>query len=325
MVSFKASDLHRQAKERFGNEVAPGKLVLIHAVVAQGSALLITLLGYLFSLLIAQTGGLSGVGTRTLLSTIQTLLETAIMMALPFWNIGIFYVALGWARGYHTNSRSLLQGFRRFRSVLGLQILYTIMFVLLSMGLFYLSSVLFLLTPFSGNYLESLSPIMDSAATAEQIEALLSTENLFAIAKDMIPMFILFGVAFLVIGVPVFYRLRLCEFGVMDGFGARRSLRRSLQATKGKCKQLVKLDLHFWWYYLLQILCLVIANGDWLLPLLGVTIPIGEDAAYFLFFGLGTASQILLLWGFQGQVITSYALLYDDLSTPQAEPVLEQA
>lgn len=325
MVSYKASDLHRQAKERFGNAAAPKKIILIHAAVTLGSSLFITLIGYLFNFLIADTGGLSGMATRSILTTAQTLLETVVMMALPFWNMGIFYVALRWARGHRANGSDLLQGFRHFRSVLGLRILYSLIFVLLSIGLVYISSVIFLLTPFSGAYLEAFSPFMDPNATAQQIEALLTVENIYAIFPTMIPMFVIFGIALLVVGIPVFYRLRLADFAVMDGLGGRKSLRHSLQATKGSWRQLVRLDLSFWWYYLLQILCLLIANGNWLLPILGVNLPVGEDAAYFLFFGMGTALQILLLWGFQGQVMTAYALLYDDLSAPLAEPVLEQA
>ena len=315
----------QKAKEQLKNANAPKKTILIHACIAQGSALLIALIGYLFHWMIAQTGGLSGVSTRTILSTAQTMLETAVMMALPFWQIGIFYVALRWARGQYANSSDLLQGFRHFRSVLGLQILYTLIFMLLGTGLFYISSTLFLLTPFSQNYMDALSPLMDPAATTEQIEALLSMENLAVLARDMVPLFIIFGIIFLVIGIPLFYRLRLSEFAVMDGLGARKSLRCSLQATKGKWKMLLKLDLFFWWYYLLQGLCFVIANGNWLLPRLGIQLPLGADAAYFLFFSLGTALQILVLWQFQDQVITSYAMLYDTLTQPQTAPVLEQA
>ena len=50
-----------------------------------------------------------------------------------------------------------------------------------------------------------------------------------------------------------------------------------------------------------------------LLPLVGIQLPIGETGSFFLFYGLGTALQIFVLWGFQGQVLTSYALVYDRL------------
>ncbi len=325
MVSFKASDLHRQAQTLLKNTDNAKKLVLLHALIALGSTLLIAGLNILFKLQIAETGGLSGMGARTILSTVQTMLETAVMMALPFWQMSLIFVAINWARNRRPGTEDLLQGFRRFGSVLGLRILYAIIFVVLSVGLLYISSTIFLMTPFSKAYLDAFAPLMDPNVTAEQIEALVSAENLSALLPAMIPLFVIFGVVFLVVSIPAFYRLRLSEFGVMDGLSGRQAIWHSFRTTKRNWRYLVKLDLHFWWFYALQVLCNVIGNGNNLLPILGISLPFGEDAAYFLFFALGTALQILVLWQFRGQVITSYALLYDDLCLPQAEPVLEEA
>ena len=325
MISCKASDLRRQAQEQLKKAAAPKRLVLIHTLVALGSALLIAGLNILFNFLIADTGGLSGMGARTILSTVQTLLETAVMLALPFWQISLSFLALCWARNIYTRTDDLFQGFRRLGSVLGFRLLYGLVFLVLGFPALYLSSVIFMMMPFSAPVLEKFAPLMDPSATAQQIEALFSPEQMEALAGSMIPFFILFGIVFLIAAIPVFYRLRLGEFALMDGFGGGGALLCSLRMTRKNWRHLIKLDLSFWWFYGLQVLCNLIGNGDRLLPYLGITLPMSETAAYFLFYALGTALQILVLWQFQGQVLTSYAVLYDNLSAPQVVPVLDEA
>jgi len=320
MISFKASDLHRQARQQLQQATAPKRLVLIHASIALGSTLLLAVLNFLFSLLIDDTGGLSGMGTRSLLSTAQTLMETVVMMALPFWQIGLTFLALRWARNDSVQTGHLLQGFRRFGPVFAFRLLYGFVFLSLGFAAIHLASVIILMTPFSEALVDALSPMMDPSATAEQIEALFSPEKLSGMLDAAIPLFVVFGIIFLIAAIPVFYRLRPGEAAVMDGLGSGGALLHSLRITKGSWRHLVKLDLHFWWFYVLQVLCNLIANGNLLLPLLGISLPMGKEAAYFLFFGLGTALQILILWQFQGQVLTSYAVVYDTLSPPQAQP-----
>ena len=325
MISCKASDLRRRAQEQLGKATAPKRLVLLHTLVALGSALLIAGLNILFNSLIADTGGLSGMGARSILSTVQTLLETAVMMALPFWQISLSFLALCWARNIYTRTGDLLQGFRRLGSVLGFRLLYGLVFFVLGLAALYLSSAIFMMTPFSAPILEEFAPLMDPAATAQQIETLFSPEQMEAMAGKMTPFFILFGIVFILAAIPVFYRLRLGEFALMDGMGGGGALLCSFRLTRKNWRHLVKLDLSFWWFYGLQVLCNLIGNGDRLLPYLGIHLPVSESAAYFLFLALGTALQLLVLWQFQGQVLTSYAVLYDDLSPLREEPFTKQS
>lgn len=320
MASFKASDIHRQAQNRLQQAAAPKRLVLIHTLVALGTTLLIAGVNYLFSLLIADTGGLSGMGARSILSTVQTLLEMTVIIALPFWQIGLTFLALCWAQNVPTETDGLLYGFRQFKAVLVFRILYGLVFLVFLFAAANLSSIILLVTPFSNPLLDEISPLMDPA-NAAQIDALLSPDKLADMLNAMIPLLVIFGVVFLVIAIPVFYRLRLGEFALMDGFSSSNALLYSFRLTKGNWRHLVRLDLHFWWFYVLLLLCNVIGNGNLLLPLLGISLPIGEDGAYFLFFILGTALQILLFWQCRAAVLTSYAVVYDTLSQPQTESV----
>ena len=97
MEAFKPSVLRQQAGEALQNATyPPKKFVLIHTSVALGLTLLITALNFLLNQQIAQTGGLAGMGMRSILSTVQSVLEFAVNAALPFWEIGIVFAALCW-------------------------------------------------------------------------------------------------------------------------------------------------------------------------------------------------------------------------------------
>lgn len=306
----KADQLLQRAKQ-------PKKLVLIHTAIALGGSLLMTALNYLFSLRIADTGGLSGLGLRSVLATVQSVLELGVMVALPFWEIGLIYAALQWRKGESATGASLLQGFRRFGSVLAFRLLYGAALFVSGILVFYISSVVFALTPFVTPFMELLEPVWGAAATPEQMEALFTPELIAAATEAMIPMLILFAVFFLPVAAILFYRLRFGRFAVMEGMGAGRSLRESLRVTKKNALQLVKLDLHFWWFYLLQTLCLAVSYGDSILSYLGITLSLSTAGKFFLFYILGGALQALLLWQYQARVLTTYCLAYDCLREPK--------
>ena len=65
---LQVSQLHNRANERLTQVENPKKIALIHTAIALGASFLLTLVGYLLSLEIADNGGLSGLGTRTVLS-----------------------------------------------------------------------------------------------------------------------------------------------------------------------------------------------------------------------------------------------------------------
>ena len=297
----------------------PRKLVLIHTAVSLGSSLLAAALSFVLNQQIAGTGGLSGIGLRSILSTIQAVLELAVSVALPFWNISLAYAALQWIRREPAEPSSLLQGFRRFGTVFGARFFVSAIFMALAMAAIYISTTIFLLTPFSKQLLEVFEPILQAfdpnaaTMTQEELEALLTPELLTQAAKASIPMFVLFALLFAGFAIPLFYRLRFVDFFVMDGEGVLSSVSQSVRMTRGRSLQVVKLDLHFWWFYLLQLLTVVLCYGDTLLPLLGIALPFSADVGFFLFYALGCLLQCLLLWRFQATVSATFAHAYEAL------------
>ena len=157
-------DLRQRADKRLDFAAySPRLLVLIHTAVSLGASLVIGLINLLFAQMIDKTGGLSGLAERSMLQTAQTVLELAVTIALPFWNIGLTRAALCWARGELAEPPTLVEGFRSWRSVLGVKLLTALIFLGLCMAVSYLGSMLFLLTPFAGGLIEAMDPIMQDA------------------------------------------------------------------------------------------------------------------------------------------------------------------
>lgn len=289
----------------------PKTLVLIHAGVSLGASLLVSVLNFLLEFGIAETGGLSGLGMRSVLTSVQAILELAVSVVLPFWNIGLLFAALSWARGENARPGQLLQGFRRAGTLLGFYFVQGGLYFVLGMAVYHASTVLLMFTPYAEPLMAQLERLYASSAqlTPE------ITQELLTVMK---PLLILFGALFTVVAIPVAYRLRFAQYGVMEGSGAVRAIVHSVRITKGAVLQLVKLDLSFWWFYLLQALTVVLCYGDQILSALGITLPFSSQAAYFLFYCLGLALQCLLLWQCQAGISTAYCLAYRALA-PQPE------
>jgi len=301
----------------------PNKLVLLHTVIALGSSLLISLMSYLLDGQIADTGGLGGLGMRSLLSTMQTVLELVVLVVLPFWEIGVIFASLRWAKRENATPPNLLQGFRQFRTVLGANLLQGALYIAILVALSYLCVTIYLMTPLAGDLIELFKPLLQPDLTTQELEALLTPELISALIEACTPLYIGIGILFVLAAIPVFYRLRFAHLAVMDGFGPLASLLQSNRLTQYNCFWIFKLDLQFWWFYLLQFLCLLISHGVTVCNLLGVALPFSRDVAFFLFFGIGALCQGLLLWRYQAPVLTAYALAYLHGPYPPTEETVD--
>ena len=317
-MSLHFDDLRQNADKRLDFAAySPRLLVLIHTAVSLGASLVIGLLNLLFAQMIANTGGLGGLGARSMLQTAQAFLELAVTIALPFWNISLIRASLCWARGELAEVPTLLEGFRRFRSVLGVKLLTGFIFLGLCMAVSYLGSMLFLFTPFASGLIEALDPIMQDAGVLSS-ELLLNDETIAQLSSAAVPLMIFVGILFAAIAIPVWYRVRFADFAVMDGGRSVISLMESFRITKKKTLQIFKIDLHFWWFYLLQLLTVTLCYGDSILVALGVQLPISAELSYVLFYAAGILLQGLLLWYYQAKVSTVYALAYETLTADAA-------
>lgn len=316
------SILRSEADERLRNaRYCPKKMILIHTGIVLLVSALLTAVNYLLDQQIAGTGGLSGVSTRSLLTTVQTVLQLAQSIALPFWQIGYTYYVLRLAREKDTRPADLAQGFRRFGPVLRLKLITGCIYLGIAFACLYISSTIFMFTPWGEQMM-----IMLESATGDILsdEAALMEVVSTATSTFQIPILLLFLGCFLVMAAPFFYRFRMAEYWLMDhdGCGAMNALRCSRILMRGNCLNLLKIDLRFWWYFLLDGLVSVVCYGDMILELLGISLPIAPSISYFLFFGAYLLMQLGLYVWRRNEINVTYALVYQSLLPPEQEPTV---
>lgn len=295
----------------------PRKLIMVHSGVTIGVSLVLSVLSYLLDMGIAQTGGLGGIGTRTVLETVQSLLMTANMFLLPFWAIGYIGAVLHWTRRETADLGTLLSGFRCLRWVLRLLFIQGLVYVFLGIVGGYAGAAVFLLTP-GAQPLYALTQEMVDAGITDPY-AIMENEAYVSASMAMAP-YMLAGAAVLI--APVAYRLRFAEFALMDDpqQGALWAILCSWRMTRKNCLSLLKLDLRLWWYHLAVLLIAVLGYGDLLLGMAGIELGIGEDAAMFAFYVAGLLCEFGLYVWKKNEVFAVYALAYDQLAAPREEP-----
>ena len=322
MNDFNSQSLKKTAASRLSDATYdPRRLAAIHIGVSLGATLLIATVSFILEQKIGTTGGLSGIGLRSVLTTAQSFLQLVLTLLAPFWEIGIVFAAIRLVRGLPARPDSLTAGFRRFGPVLRLKLLQMLLYGALAMLCMYLSAAIFTMTPLSADFQALMLPFLENAMRTGETAAL-DAQMMDAIMQTMLPLFPIFIVVFLAALLPLMYRLRMAEYILMDDVpcGAMAAMVASWRMTRKRATVLLRLDLSFWWFYALQALTLVLAYGDQLLPLLGVPLPIGQSAAYFLFYGLYVAGELALFWRFGSYLHTSYAAAYEALRYQMPAP-----
>ena len=288
----------------------PKKLALIHTGVALAVSLVITILQFVLDREIASTGGLSGIGMRTVLSTVQMTLSTASIFLLPFWEIGFSRASLLMAGGRTTTPSDLAEGFRRMMPILRLFLLQLLMYLGIALLSANIASFVFMMTPFASELVETLTPLTSDPAALEQ--ALADSDFLMQLLPKMIPMYVILAILFGILAIPLFYRFRMSQFAIMDEpkIGALAAMHTSSHIMRGHRFHLFRLDLHFWWFYLAHILVTAVGWLDQLLPAIGIDLPMHADVSFFLFYIVHIALSLLIAWQFTARVQTTYAHFY---------------
>ena len=286
------------------------KIVLIWGGASALLSLAVSILNLVLDHQIAGTGGLSGIGLRSMLSTAQTILALSTVLVGPFWALGYDACILGISRNQEVRPGRLLEGFRRFGPVLRLQVLQFFLYFAVMLGAFYLSAALLSATPLA-------LPLMDFVV--ENQEQLLSgavdEATSLAMAEAMTPILIISGIACAAALIPIYYRLRFAPYVLLDGSGsAMAAMLLSNRLLRRRCFRLLRLDLSFWWYYLLTPAALLLSYGDWILAALGIPLPLSPEVASFAFYLVGLLAQLTVLYLWGNRVKTSYAAFYNALA-----------
>lgn len=296
------------ARERVENaKYSARKLALLSVGATVAVGFLLTLVGFLLEKQMESHVGLGGLEIRTFLSLIQTVLMIGGTAAIPFWNLGYTGAALKTARGEVAEPKALLAGFRVFFPALRLFLLQMAVIMAVCLVGMQVGTILYMLSPASDGAMIFLEQMMQDATVIDEAMAM-------RILKLMWPMYVLIGVVILGLLIPIVYRLRLVEFSLMDGEErALLNMANSYRKMRGNCLSFFRLDLSFWWYYLLQALAATLAYGDVFFG--------NNPVAYWGFYIASCGAQLAVGYCCLPRVMTTYAAAYDEI-TKEKEQVI---
>ena len=312
----------RQLKEfsagRLANAREGQKIVLYYSLITVAVSAVATGVSYVLSQQIAKTGGLGSMGVRSALTTAQTLLPIVQSVFLMCLTLGYLSAMLRIARGQYASPNGMRLGFDRFWVLLRCTLLKGLIFGGVAMASLYIAIMIYMMTPLSNSAVDILMPLVKNAGTS----GIALDDATYAQLMDATtPAMGIFGVLFLALAAPVFYRYRMADYLIIDrpATGALAALRDSRMMTKGSRWNLFRLDLSMWWYYAAVLVSAAIGYGDQLLPALGITLPFSDTVAYFLFFGVYLAATFAVYYFLRNRVEVTYALAYDSLRPQEPE------
>lgn len=310
---------HTAGQRLDSNRAQAQRVLLFFLAITTALTVAVSLISVLLSDRISETGGLRNMGLRSVLSTGQNvlpLIQSAVLLGLQ---MGYTTMCLHISRGEPIPGDTLLGGFRRFFPLLISQLLLGLIYTGVAFMSIYAGTYLFMLLPASDRFYEILSPVLNSATVLSDA-AVLDEATIAAAVQAMVPMLGISAALFLLVFIPMHYRYRMVIYRLIDQPRPRAlaALRESRFMMRRNRLALFRLDLRLWWYYLLQVLMVVVLYGDTLLALLGIFLPMSGTAA-FLFMGLSLALQWAVSWFFMNRVEVTYALAYDALLPKEQE------
>ena len=262
---------------------APAKrLIQVYALVWAVAVIVINLLSYFLDEASAGLSGLSHAGTRNNLLVVNVGITLVLELALLLWQAGYSGAALSLSRGNAPKWQQLLWGlYQPHRYLLCGLVLFVRWFVLT-----YLVTMLFVFV---------MPP-----------ELLLDGDMITDVAYNGLMM--LTG---LVLAILVFNR-RLLFFRMADGVDrpVYSVYREAIGLLRRRRGWFLRIDLHFWWYYLARVAIVVLPYGSLLLPETHADWMLALDLGLLL---ISTASTVCLELTCRNRIWVTYALAYDAL------------
>ena len=318
------SEIKAAALRRLTDAGQAKRIATIYAGVTLGLSALVTILGLVLEAMMSGTTGLGGMGRRTILSSVQSMLPWVVGLITMCVELGYQAAMLRVARGQYASPQTLRLGFDRFWVLLRCILLEGVILFAIAFGGIYIATMLFMLTPFSGRVMEVLSPVLENV-TLLSPEMVLDEALYDQLMQAMIPAFVMCAIVVAAAAIPVLYRLRMARFVIIDkpGIGALAALRESRKMMRGNCLRLVKLDMSLWQYYIGCVFASLLCYGDVLLPMMGVRFPWSDTVSYYLFFALYLAVQFAVYYFLKNQAEVAYSIAYDSIrpKEPKTEGV----
>lgn len=318
------SEIKAAALRRLTDAGQAKRIAAIYAGVTLGLSALVTILGLVLEAMMSGATGLGGMGRRTILSSVQSMLPWVVGLITMCVELGYQAAMLRVARGQYASPQTLRLGFDRFWVLLRCILLEGVILFAIAFGGIYIATMLFMLTPFSGRVMEVLSPVLENV-TLLSPEMVLDEALYDQLMQAMIPAFVMCAIVVAAAAIPVLYRLRMARFVIIDkpGIGALAALRESRKMMKGNCLRLAKLDISLWPYYIGCVFASLLCYGDVLLHMMGARFPWSDTVSYYLFFALYLAVQFAVYYFLRNQAEVAYSIAYDSIrpKEPKTEGV----
>lgn len=298
---------NRFAKERLEGAKSQRTIAAIYAGATVGLSALVTVITYCLDLAIANTTGLSSLGQRSVLSTLQTMLPIGQWLLLLCLDLGYLAGMLRIARGQYASSHTLRLGFDRFWVLVRSWLLRGLTYLAVAIPAVYFAAMLYVLTPLA----DPLSEVMLSLMSQDQVT--LDEAALETLMSAMTPCLIFCGVVVAAVCLVLSYRFRMVDYVVIDhpGKGARFALKESRKMMKGNCWRMVRLDLKLWWYYVALALAAGLSYLDLLLTAVGLPLPLGAEGTAYVCYGLSLAATFGVYYFLRNRVEVIFAFAYD--------------
>lgn len=289
-------------------------LVVKHGLVMLGVQGVYLLIRYFLEAMMADIGGLSGIGSVAALDTVGFVVQLAGSIFLPFWSLGICFAALQVVRGKTAGFSDLAQGLRRFRPILRYYILLLLLFTLVAVAGANALAMVMMFFPMP-EAVEEIMLQLDPAALQNPALLLqsLPPEELLA---WLTPFYAVYLIVMAAVSLYLNYRLQMSRYILLEGVTPRalQAMFLSLRMTKGNALQLFKLDLSFWWYILASALLNTVASGPVIAVMLGFSLPVSQITAELVCWAISGGGTVLLLYLAGDRIQCAYACAYDTLS-----------
>ena len=200
------SEIKAAALRRLTDAGQAKRIAAIYAGVTLGLSALVTILGLVLEAMMSGATGLGGMGRRTILSSIQSMLPWGVGLITMCVELGYQAAMLRVARGQYASPQTLRLGFDRFWVLLRCILLEGVILFAIAFGGIYIATMLFMLTPFSGRVMEVLSPVLENV-TLLSPEMVLDEALYDQLMQAMIPAFVMCAIVVAAAAIPVLYRL----------------------------------------------------------------------------------------------------------------------
>ena len=291
----------------------PKKVILWYVGLNTLLALAVSVLNLWISGQISNTGGLGNLGTRSILSTLQTMLPLIQTLVAGALELGYLSAMLRICRGQYADQTDLKVGFAKLFPLIRLLALQCLLFFLLGFFTYQAASTIFLMTPWADPFIELVATLPQGSILDASV--MVTEEFAMEAASAVMPLLVIWLILLGAFLIPVSYRIRFASYALLDEPRGRAfaALMTSVKMTRRNCRNLFKLDLSYWWYYGLMLLVALLCYLDTLLGLFGIVLPINETVSYFLFYGVYLAVNFALLYTFLNRVQATYTVAYESL------------